>query len=670
MIAIRSLRSRHLGPLAACAALLALGARAQQIKVTDEDELKARRVERNHGYLKKLPSVLTDTTPTGPGIDNRYVWMLCNGTSMCMPWRLVDKPSPHWEQDPNCKWTKVVDRLLVQRSQCTIDNFEIRLSAERCQKWANSGRDKPFSGATLQGGIVDQVLKVFQPGNPDGYGGDWGLYEMMPSCANSLEMVSVTGPKDADPGRSLDTGIGHFAYRELDDYSGKESPLTNVNYLGPFLATGQDSFLATHRDGDQSNELWWTEMYLQAGNVIPVASNLTPGLDQPLVAQYIKDHGGAPTILHPFCYNNRASAFVQGFLNPQDSGKTATAANVNITTGTGAPPNGGNVVAQIINDIRSVALGLATMKSVFKCEATESKWASECGGGRGGWAGMLETYAHSMGAIITRVYGLHTTANIGSVDNFEGASYRNNCDPVPWVTQIGIDYLLSNIPSTDAENYVQCTRPGQMDCKDKGVWRSSPFGRSIGPRTVECDENSPDKAHLCKHWWCEGRPEGPATEISSGRTGMPTQTLVGMIGGGKFPLHSILEWDYCPGEADYQKKMKECLTKYVSGTGTDGSIIDCLKGIGDLVWTGTKFGSDHLLMGNGDDVNYNGYQVIEGLNNLGRPTSAAAYTMLLENNDAPPIPPKPVWCGDGVCDPDHENQQNCPEDCTPPTGTG
>ena len=188
--------------LALLATLLGLTASAQQIKVTGEDDLKKRRTERNHGYLNTIPSVLNEQSQT---IDYRYVWMLCSGNSPCMAWRLVDKPERHWERDPDCKWTKVVDRLLVEQSQCTMNNYEIRLAAEACQKWASTGRDKPFSGASLSGGAVGKVLKVFQPGNPDGYGADWGLYEQFPSCANSLG----DGQRHRPEGRAARTRAGH-----------------------------------------------------------------------------------------------------------------------------------------------------------------------------------------------------------------------------------------------------------------------------------------------------------------------------------------------------------------------------------------------------------------------------------------------------------------------------
>ena len=647
---------------------LTLGGQAAraQIYVTKEAELKARRTARNSGYTSAVKSLVSETSPSGQGINYRYAWMMCNGTSFCMPWKRVDEPTPHYERDPACQYKKVVDRLLVEESRCTFDNFAVRRTAERCQRYAASAKDGAFSGAKLEAGHTGFILKAFQPGNPDGYGGDWYLYDQFPSCANSLEVVSTTGPKDFEPGRKIDVGIGDFKQWTAFFWTGGEEKVGKVNTMGPFLAAFTDNFVAVHTPEEESNMLGWTENYLQAGNVDIILSNEASGLKQPLVAQYIKDFGGPPNVFHVFCIENRASAFVQGFSNPAGGAHpTATAANIDITTSNAKVENGGNLVQGLIADLRAVSDVLAGLKSVNECQDVQQKWRSECGGNGGmvgGWFGGLATYAHSMGAIAVRSWDLQTRANIGSVDNSNGPSYRNNCDPIPWVTQTGIDYLLHNITTTNNPNLVTCTRPGQMDCRNGSKWVSSPFGASTGPRTWACDEpNNPRYGELCKHWWCGGKPGNPTTRLYSGRTGMPTKTSLGRNPAGL----AKYQWDYCPGEAAYNQDMKACLDLYLTGNDVQGNFWNCLKAVWEIGTNVTAIGSDHLLDGNGGDVQYNGYRVLDGLNNLGKPTGALVYTALIDNKTPPPVPPKPVFCGDGICDPDFENQQNCPQDCHP-----
>jgi hypothetical protein len=269
---------------------------------------------------------------------------------------------------------------------------------------------------------------------------------------------------------------------------------------------------------------------------------------------------------------------------------------------------------------------------------------------------MIPTYAHSMGAIVTRTFGLPTSLTIGSVDNMGGASYRNNCDPIPWVTQQGMRYLLASVPRPVGKNYPLCTQPNQTDCLRGNRWIS---GAGSGPRTAECDTlnpNDPSYQDRCERWWCAGQPGSPATRIFSGR-----DTFPGKLSSGN--------WAYCPNEASYQAGMQACIDQYLAGTTNSTGFLTCLQNIAQLAAGAMSGGADHLLQGRAGAIQYNGYEVLSGLDNLGRPSSFGFRGAYL-HNPPPRYPDKPVACGDGVCEAGQETSTSCPSDCYTPCGAG
>jgi hypothetical protein len=599
-------------------------------------------------------NVVTDLTPVGQGggtLNYRYGYMLCKNNQGCSRWRYEAGPPARYVEDTACVFKIVRDRVLEAESQCSIENFDVRRRGEMCRDYVTSGSFSPFSGATFPSGLAGRVLATMQPGNPGNF--------VPGGCDANLNMVTSTHANFPGGARTIDTGIGRWGQVTNSNYTGTRAGLPKVNNAGPYRESATESMGAAR--GNQV-QLFWQELYSKAGDWSVYGVNASSALRNPLIAPYVLA-GIRPPITHTACYRNKASAYVQGFLNPAGTpGATATPANIDVTTGNTAPPAGG-IVQQLVADIRTVAAALGNFKSLRYCTEARNRWQMACGS--------IETYAHSMGAIVNRTFGLPTRTAIGSVDAIMGASYRNNCDPVPWVTQQGIRYLLSSVPTTSGKNYPRCRNQMEFDCLDGNRWRPGPGGR--GPRTAECDTLSPSDptyADRCERWWCDGQPNTPREQMYSGRSGMPSggmQLSVDPLTG--VPLWWFSNWEYCPGEAAYQRQLSACIDTYLAGTSNEAGLLTCLGGIINLgFFTASGGPSDHYLQG-GATVVYNGYQVLPGLDNLGRP-SGFSFSGAYLHNPPPAYPEKPVSCGDRVCEAGRETAQSCPMDCGTPVWPG
>jgi hypothetical protein len=635
---------------------------------SDDASLKQCRVARNSnsGMYQSLSSFDQYSQNVLP----RYQWALCD----------TDHPGQFCNLEPggsqHCDWKHSLDNMRVHQTRCTLANFRKTLKREQCYALANDNQHNGFASAGTEA-TGTGFNSVLQDAQPDANGVlDPAYYNPQPSCGFKDTLVNTT--KSAFPGvpyglptpikylfsgaRTIDPGIG--------TWDAIEFPLAaNAPWQG------YGPFVTKLNDGGKPFSIWWSETMSCPGCPIDwIESYLQQwfsydyyavvaktALSNPVV-QAAMNAGELPSpagLIEAQCYNNKASALIEGFNNPPGQpGQTATAANIDITTSVNGLTAGGTststTVAQLLNDLRAVITTFTTWKrQTVDCRQRQQYWGAYCESLPDG------LFAHSMGAIAARVYGIHTAASFGSVDNSPGggSSYLNNCDPVPVLTQIGIDLLLNtmqlNVPADDP--IVPCSNTRLDNCQCTSAMTSNPAtapppckGRkgqnywvmgssNMGPHTASCEGGNPD---LCWEWWCAGRPGMPQTRINTGRTGAIAHT---------------------PPTGAYSKCTNDAVTLTAASTclqcliGFPAPGVDCPQlfptpdgGVsGDLAtlynlyncvqsFKGVSMSvADHVIDGN-DDVKANGYQAANNaMANLGHRDSVSAVMWFVDNSKAP-----------------------------------
>lgn len=531
----------------------------------------------------------------GPMPQLRYDYAFCEGTESCSPYE-CDPLTGEMVLNPGCQPKVVRDRQKETQSACTWQNNSVRELLETC-------RDD-ISGSFISAGA---------PSLPAGEQGT--LYEWTNDDpeGDACARVESSATKDMGIGKWYANTLTIPAYDPFNP-----PPTDPVLFLFERLVNPELKFERSQamRFITGAVQHVWTEMFSTRRTYkqwIYTYGSLRVMGDAPIYTM-ANPPKPLPTTVATFCGPNRASLFVQGYNNPTGGGATATPANMDVTSSAGNPTS---IIRQLLADTINVVELLRGNKRVSDCNSMRDKWSTcEC---------LPDgTYSHSMGAIATNVWGIPTSLTIGSVNNVGwGASAKNNCDIVPEVTQLGLA-LLQEFPTTSDAALYRCTAEGQMDCVvPASAGQPARWTSMQNPHETGCTGDA------CFVKWCAGRPGSPSTQIWSGRGTLQDQL-------------SATVSDKCVNFANELAKLTtECsfttnpITVYIN-------CIDPILTTIDGLLNGT---ADHVLGGHAS-VKYNGYQVMSGLDNLGKVTERPPVTGIFIQNGPPTVEPpdKQVKC--------------------------
>lgn len=550
----------------------------------------------------------------GPKLRYQYAW--CEGSRSCSPYE-CDPATGELVRNPNCHQKVVRDRQKEAESSCTSSNNSVRQKAETCQA-AVSTLGFIASDAELPRGTLGT------------------LYEWTNSTPNQDpcgRVESVT---------TKDMGIGLWDAQELSipPYDPRNPPSED-----PWRKV-RDKLVNPERKWQRSQEMIFTTGNVTHAPWWEIFSTRRSFYHQVFTYGSLRGLGDAslytmsdppkplPAMVATFCGPNRASAFVQGYNHTIGSGATATPANINITSSAAA--SGATMIERILTDTNNVVAMLRENKPLSDCITVRETWQASCSNLPDG------TYAHSMGAIGMNTYGVSPSMSFGSVNNANGgASFRNNCDPVPDVVQVGL-MLLQEFP-TDADwGLYQCVLPGQRDCLVKDGKRIT-WVSMDDPR-----QTSPCNGDACRVKWCAGRPRLPASPIWSGRKDL--QEELSETNSNKCVGYQKL-LDVLVGRCSiYAPLVGGVAGGVVGGIGgaavgaSLGAYLNCIKPAKEALERLLREIDDHSFGGH-PSVKYNGYQVLAGLNNLGEVIQRPAVTgIFIQNSPEEPEPPLPVRC--------------------------
>ena len=528
----------------------------------------------------------------GPMPRLRYDYAYCAGARSCSPYE-CDPLTGDLVRNPNCNATIVRDRQKEAESACTVQNNGVRRAAETC-------RDD----------IANSFISAGVPSLPAGAAGTQYTWTNPDPNGDPCARAETSGAKDM--------GIGTWKTNALSvpAYDPRHPPAVDpvlffldrlVNPELKFERSQAMSYLTgavRHPWTEQfSTRRTYRQQVYTYGSLRAMGDAAMYTMADPPQA--------LPSMVATFCGPNRASAFVQGYFNPTGGGATATPANLDVTSSGG---NSTSVIKQLLADTINVTELLRGNKRTSDCTRMREKWGS-CERLPDG------TFAHSMGAIATNVWGLPTHLNIGSVANIfgGGASAKNNCDLVPAISQLGLT-LLQQFPTTSDATLYGCTAPGQMDCVvpasagNPARWTSMQH-----PREANCT------GPQCFVKWCAGRPGAPASQIWTGR--------------GTLQSHlTATNGEKC---VDIQAQYNLLTTQCSFTSGPLSAYVTCIQPILDVIDALLNGYNDHIIGGN-SSVKYNGYQVMSGVDNLGKVTRRPLVTGIFIQNGAPVLEPPPA----------------------------
>lgn len=540
----------------------------------------------------------------GPMPQNRYDYGFCKAGKSCSPYE-CDPVTGDLVPNPGCVATIIRDRQKEAETACTVQNHGVREALETCRDdLANSfisagtgslpagvsGRHYEWTNADPNG---DPCARVETSTTEDMGIGKW--------YANTLTIPAY------DPRRPPATDPWIFLFERLVNGELKFERSQPMRFITGAISHAWTEIFSTRRTYRQ-----WIYTYGSLRGMGDAAGYTMADPPKPL-----------PPMVATFCGPNRASVFVQGYFNPAGGGASATPANLDVTSSGG---NSSSVIRQLLADTINVTELLRGNKRGSDCTTMREKWGS-CEGLPDG------TFAHSMGAIATNVWGLPTSLNVGSVNNVNGwwwnnPSAKNNCDIVPAIAQLGLS-LLQQFPTTGDAALYHCTYEGQADCvvpasRDKPArWTSMQ-----NPRETNCE------GEHCMVKWCAGRPGGPESQIWTGR-GTLQDHLTATNG------------DKC---VDIAAQVARLTSECTFTQGTLTTYLTCVDPILTVI-DGLLNGYHDHIVGGHPSVKYNGYQVMSGIDNLGKVTQRPAVTGLFIQNPAPAIEPPARGLKCAVVDP-------------------
>ena len=548
-----------------------------------------------------------------PPID-RWVYRMCENGKSCS----------RYDCDGNvnegCVWTRVHDRQFEAMNSCFANNRRVREQLETCK--SDLGALRLSNGAELKAGRMHAIYKT-GPVAQD-LGGGLPSPGASDPCSNAPELLGV-----------FDIGEGEWDERELSIPTGPSDPIDEdyQRNSNDYRTASAQTMILKVWTLLNSKTFKWPERY-SIPNFWNVVVRTTPHLrSQGDAVKY----ANLPPVQGAVCYNTAASLFVQGWMTAPGTAQTASPSNIDVTTsGARSNPSNPRTIADALQLLLRNTLDaynlLGSNKPQADCDAQATVWNKTCRNLPEG------TYAHSMGAIATRVWGLPTTFNVASVDNVAEITSRsaaNNCDFVPSLVQHALR-LMERFPTTDDVVNYSCSVPGRpdrtSDCVKDGVWLSM-----NDPRSVGCYGST--TSPTCQRKWCAGRPQLPTTHFLSGRGGLGKELTVSSP-----DLTSI-----CRRRNTYLANLKPCLDAAITG-GIPGWA-SCAAGVLNNIWALNDELSDHYFRGKDGNIDFNGYQVLPGLDNLGpgkgqfanaidRRRRSPTYGGTFIQNPPPP-PPKP-----------------------------
>lgn len=558
-----------------------------------------RNARRDQPWLGEASSLFY---PANTMVVDRYEYAMCKNGQPCSRYKCECLPGQLCRvvEDTACVWKVSRDRQLEAQHACYRQNRVVRKQAEDCR---DDLAGQPWVAGTpvLRDGLKVDILKAKTPQVVD-------VDEPVPPPAAPPNPC-------ADPytefDRAQDIGLGQWEARSVPRSASSYTTYTDYPPNDPVhraVFTQQMTWRTPARPNWLAS---WTETFNTEKPWIVRVFSLQPS-----------DFTGGD-LQATACYQTGASLFAQGFANPAGTGATATPANIDLTTSYGNPTG---PISQFLTDLVTAQNALWSNKLQSQCDDTLTAWNRHCSTLPEG------TTAHSLGAISTRAWGIPVSRTIGSVDNLPAGapSYQNNCDLVPRVTQLGL-WLLSQLP-TPADNVFACSSPTATDCLDitatPPVWRGGP----INPRSAGCATGG-----TCWVKWCAGRPGSPSQALFSGRSTFPDAPVT--LAGGVFDSRmcrkttAVLDrFDRCLRDSLGQGGVAwfNCVTAYLTSGPLAGAV------------------DDHLL-GGAASVKFNGYQVLAGLENLGRRQRPVTFG-LFRQNAPPPLTTLPTGGLQAVCE--------------------
>lgn len=238
------------------------------------------------------------------------------------------------------------------------------------------------------------------------------------------------------------------------------------------------------------------------------------------------------SFVHYYCAGTSQDIMVEGWQNPHPNYGHQGPGWCNVTTGSYNPDLAGNVMDQVFNDLTVAVEQMGKPKGIvdplvnqsyhesdlrYACRARETDFHEYCGGDD--LVNSLQ-FAHSMGAIVSGVWGYEFTYFGGAVRGPNSfLSFRNNCDPVPPIVNrlhpLAIYHwaLMSFDGVTREGHYRWCDEEGvTTDCVKRKA--AGYLGRPLGP--AGCGGEKP-----CEYAaWCDWNPYDPEpVQVESGREG-------------------------------------------------------------------------------------------------------------------------------------------------------
>ncbi len=317
------------------------------------------------------------------------------------------------------------------------------------------------------------------------------------------------------------------------------------------------------------------------------------------------------TVAHHSCLMTPKDIMIEGFSNPTANTNHQGPGWCDVTTGSAFA---GNTLPQIVKDLAIVAGHIAGPKGIltpldpenyntfngdFACFTHGRNYAENCSN-LGDTVTDHLGFAHSMGGIVTASWNIPFQQFGGSVVGpAQIGSFRNNCDPIPWVVQIGHRAALA----------FYATQPvaGGAPGPDGRI----PHTYKICAELVEAGVTPTNCMNLDGTY--AGRPEGPS---NCHRADVPCK-WVPWCGANPYqtpPRDYSGRKDFQPMECEgsvtegLTQQAKEC---FDLGGGIASDILDCVKAVFAGATFAAKHLQDHLFDGSG---NGDGYRPITGAN--------------------------------------------------------
>ena len=316
-------------------------------------------------------------------------------------------------------------------------------------------------------------------------------------------------------------------------------------------------------------------------------------------------------LTHHSCLMTPKDIMIEGFANAQANPEHRTPGWCDVTTGSGFEDAD---LPQIAKDIAKVVGWIASPKGIltppdpnnydttdgdYGCFTQKKNFADHCSS-LGTHTRDHLGFAHSMGAIVTASFDIPLQQFGGSVVGpGSGNSYRNNCDPVPWVARVGHKAAIAFVathpiaggaPGANGKiphNYKICSEMAAAGKQPHNCINvnGTYIGRPEGPS--DCYVNG----ETCK-WapWCGANPYVIPQQEYTGRDD-----------------YTPMECSNEPNE-DLADKIKECF----DFTGIPPvDVLSCVTSVFEAATLASDMIKDHLFDGSGEG---DGYRPITGAN--------------------------------------------------------